>query len=473
MILKVFREGDILFQSDRILDFNVDGISLSSVEYWSQESRRASVKLLYTSDLKLILEGSSREVKAGFHTLNFVLEHDSQPIFAGVMAAGGYAIDYYSLTDKSIELSLMDYFGLLITLAADREHQLGALTNPIQEIPAIIHSCFTAQTKEERDNSTPAEVVRLIESLSCLSYLNAHLSYNAEAWLPWSVVDYEIYDYMSDMISGSFTTNNPKFGLRMIDGRLCIYFQDYFHMHMGHSGFYWNGAMYNDLEILRKRIYALHQDQKELIISADYFSTDQNPVDVPNQEFPEDLLQIYWGVNNYRLSGSKVLYSGSISINTVETVPGWYNAKNLLAEFLRLSHAVLLNFSGDFKVMNRIDDDRPKFTLFDPIEARYEEGEPPAKPQSSAVAVASLAMLEATDNYYNAYLKTRNLLHEGTVTLSDVQLPTLQPMLDSNTPPTNPYELINCNLIFDERLIHPREVDYDITTGLITVRGWC
>ncbi len=470
MILRIYRDSDILFMSESILDFSIDGVSLSSVEYWSQESRRATVKLLYTTDLKRILEGPSREVKAGFHTLNFVLEHDTQTIFAGVMQAGGYAIEYYSLTDKSIELSLMDYFGLLITLADDREHYVGASVNPVEEIPAIINSCFSGQTEEERDNNTPAEAIRLIESLSCLSFLNAHLSYNAEAWLPWSVVDYEIYDFMSDMITGSFTTKNPKFGLRMLDGRLCIYFQDYF-TYQGHEVNY-NGEWVNHYAIYRKRIYALHQDQKELISSVDIVSTESSPVQI-TPEYPTDLFQIWWGVDSYRLVGSKVLYSGNVSISTVETVPGWYNAKNLLAEFLRLSHAVLLNFSGEFRVINRIDDDRPKFTLIDPIEAKYEEVEPPANPHSSAVAVALLAMLDATDKYYNAYLKNRNLLHECTISLSDVQLPSLLPQIASDTPPSNPYELINCNLIFDGRLIHPREVDYDISTGLINVRGWC
>ncbi|MCK9309649.1 MAG: hypothetical protein PHY48_12835 [Candidatus Cloacimonetes bacterium] len=481
MILNILRDSDLLFQSDIIMDFSSDAISLSSVEYWSQESRRFSIKLLYTPGLKSILEGSSREIKAGFHTLNFILEHNNLTIFAGVLPEAGYSVQYYSLTDQSIEFNLMDYFGLLITLAADREHQLGSVTHPIEEIPAIINSCFIQQTEDERNNNTPAEVLRLIESLSCLSYLNAHLAYNAESWLPWKVANYQIYHCNDDKISGNVPWNQDytvHLGLIMWNGAISIYFSHHAKWHDANNTF----NVIDDsthlpvnthtIELYRMRVYSLQQDKKTLVAYADMQSLLlSNPLSIP--AVPSTLIQHYWGVVNYDVNGEAILYSGNIMLSEVETVSGWYNAKNLLAEFLRISHAVLLNFSGEFKVINRIDDERPKYALFDPIEAEYEEAEPPAKPQSSAVAVASLAMLDATDRYYNSYLKSRNLLHECILTFSDIQLPSLQPFLGTDSVPTNPYDLINCNLVFNSRLIHPREVDYNISTGLISIRGWC
>lgn len=405
--------------------------------------------------------------------MNFVVEHKGEPIFSGVLPEGGFSLQYYTPTRQRIELELTDYFGLLVTLAADREHQLGTSTHPVNEIPAIIHSCFSAQTEDELDDNTPAEVIRLVQAISCLSYANAHESYSPESWLPWRVVDHEIYDYTSDMFSNyDFATSRTKFGFRIVEGQFCIYFQHYVEIKRPHSAsFQYNGQQVTFVKLYRVRIYRLIQDRKELFGYVDMESTSLNPVGI-NPEWPSDLFQIMWGEESYRISGSKVLYSGSISIGEVETVPGWYNAKSLLEEFLRLSHAVIRCTSGQFHILNRIDDNRPQFALNDPIEAKFEEAEPVSELSSSPVAVASLALLEAVDRYYIRYLRSRNLIHVAIVSFSVLQLSELTPIGSEATPPDNPYDLVYCNLVFDSRLIHPREVEYDIYTGLITLRGW-
>lgn len=473
MNLRIYRDSELVFMSEDIIDHSIDGISLSSVDYWSQEARKATVKLLYTPTLKSLLEGTSREVKAGYHTLNFIIGYRNEDIFSGVLPEGAFSLEYYTPTRQKVELELTDYFGLLVTLASDREHQLGATTHPINVLPAIIHSCFTAQTKDEMNDNAPAEVLRLVQAISCLSYDNAQATYNPELWLPWRVVDHEIYDHTTDMFPiYDFATSRTKFGFRMVEGQFCIYFQHYVEIRRPHSAsFQYNGQQVTFVKLYRVRIYRLFQDRKELFGSVDMESTSLNPV-VINPEWPTDLFQILWGEESYRISGSKVLYSGSISIGEIETVPGWYNAKNLLEEFLRLSHGVIKCTLGQFSILNRIDDNRPQFALNDPIEAKFDEVEPMSELSSSPVAIVSLALLEAVDRYYMRYLRSRSLFHEAIVSFSVLQLSELTPIGSEATPPTNPYDLVYCNLVFDSRLIHPREVEYDIYTGLITLRGW-
>jgi hypothetical protein len=473
MILRIYRDSALVFSSEDIIEHSIDGISLSSVDYWSQEARKATVKLSYTPALKALLEGASREVKAGYHTLNFVIGYRNEDIFSGVLQEGAYSLEYYTPTRQRVELELTDYFGLLVTLAADREHQLGASTHPINVLPAIIHSCFTLQSEDERNQNNPAEVIRLVQSLACLSYANAHETYNPESWLPWRVVDHEIYDHTTDMFSNyDFATSRTQFGFRMVEGQFCIYFQHYVEIRRPHSAsFQYNGQQVTFVKLYRVRIYRLIQDRKELFGYADIESTSLNPVPI-NPEWPTDLFQIMWGEESYRISGTKVLYSGSISIGEIETVPGWYNAKNLLEEFLRLSHAVIKCSLGQFSILNRIDDNRSQFALNDPIEAKFDEAEPMSELSSSPVAIVSLALLEAVDRYYMRYLRSRNLLHEAIISFSVLQLSELTPIGSEATPPANPYDLVYCNLLFDSRLIHPREVEYDIYTGLITLRGW-
>lgn len=62
MILRIFRDSALVFSSEDITDHSIDGVSLSSVDYWSQEARKATVKLYYTPALKALLEGTTREI---------------------------------------------------------------------------------------------------------------------------------------------------------------------------------------------------------------------------------------------------------------------------------------------------------------------------------------------------------------------------------------------------------------------------
>ena len=53
MILYILRGSNMLFQTEEIINFNIDGVSLSSIDYWSQEARKATITTFYTKELKI------------------------------------------------------------------------------------------------------------------------------------------------------------------------------------------------------------------------------------------------------------------------------------------------------------------------------------------------------------------------------------------------------------------------------------
>lgn len=467
MELNIYRDSALLYTSSEIIDWSFDSLSLSGVDYWSQEARQAKLTLLYDLPLFDLLEGNNREVAAGFHTLSFCLLHASQLLFAGVLPEGGFTVEYLSLTDKKVELNLLDYFGLLIKLSEDREHQIGSLTHPVNELRYILTTCFTAQTEDERNSGTPTAVLRLNQALGIPFGLSTQ-EYNAGSWLPWAVQNYEIYNYETDDLNLGSNTER-YFGLVLLSGQLCVYLWQRW-SYYGQPLVY-NGVSSSFIDVFRLRIYRLDRSLLTIIDSSDQVSYNRfQPLSPPA---PLSVLDAFHGTSDYAVSGSSILFSGYPGISTLETVPGWYKCKDLLAEYLRLSFAVILDISGRFILRNRLDDSLPVFHLPDPLAVSLEESDSSDKPSSSPVSIASLALIEAVDRYYASYLSSRNLLHEAEIKLVDSQLPSLISLSGSDLPPSNPYDLINCRLFFDNRIIYPKEVDYNLTTGEITFRGWC
>lgn len=470
MVLNIYRESARLYQSSEIIDWSFDSLSLSGVDYWSQEARQAKLTLLYDFSLFDLLEGQSREVSAGFHTLNFRLIHNSQLLFAGVLPEGSFTVDYLSLADKKVELNLLDYFGLLVRLSEDREHQISSLVHPINELRYILTTCFTAQTEDERNSNSPASVLRLNQALGIPFGLSTQ-EYNPGSWLPWAVQNYEIYNATSDYLHTGSDSNTVRFfGLILLSGQLCVYLWQ----HWSYYGqpLVYNGVSSSFIDVFRLRIYRIdYRSALTLIDSSDQVSYNRSQPLSPPAPLP--VLDAYHGTSDYVVSGLSILFSGYPGMSTLETVPGWYKCKDLLAEYLRLSFAVLLFVPGGFILRNRLDDFLPVFHLPDPLSASLEEIDSSDKPSSSPVSIASLALIEAVDRYYASFLSSRGLIHEAEIKLVDSQLSSLQSLSGTDVPPSNPYDLISCRLFFDNRLIYPKEVDYNLTTGEISYRGWC
>jgi hypothetical protein len=58
MKLIIKRITSIIYQSDSLLELELDPLSLSGIDYWSQEARSAKIKLLMDDTLESILVGS-------------------------------------------------------------------------------------------------------------------------------------------------------------------------------------------------------------------------------------------------------------------------------------------------------------------------------------------------------------------------------------------------------------------------------
>jgi len=149
MKLVLKRITTVLYQSDSILELELDPLSTSGVDYWSQEARIAKLSLVYSTSLKNILEGSLREVKAGFHTFIALIYHGSTLIFAGVIADGAYQVEYHTPSQKTIALEITCFMGLLLTLAEDRPFTLSQSSlNPVLTIPSLIGAVLFPASSE-------------------------------------------------------------------------------------------------------------------------------------------------------------------------------------------------------------------------------------------------------------------------------------------------------------------------------------
>lgn len=476
MELRISRDGTLLYQSSDIIEWSFDGLSVSGVDYWSQEARQAKIKLFYNPTLYNLLEGSSREISAGFHTLAFSVLDAGQLLFAGVLAEGDFSLEYTSLNMQNLELNLLDFFGLLIRLAADRQHQVAESMHPVNILPSLIARCFTSQSDSEVESSTPASVLRLTQALGVISWQSASSAYQSGDWLPWRVQDYELYNCTQDIIPGNEWNSYYiiTLGLLNTDHGLVVYFSHHAcYDNVENPATFWDGQPHSYIDVFVSKEYSLDLSHIAPYSSFSFHSLDRaNPISHIMFDPPPGLYQLYYGVCDYRVAERSILYSGQFALDNVETVPGWYNCKDLLAECLKISHAIILNSSGQFSIRNRIDEDLPLASLIDPITASIDEAESPTKPSSSPVAITSLALLDAVDRYYGYYLAARGIHHEAEIVLLESQLPAIIG-IDGATPPQNPYDLINYRLFFDDRIIFPKEIDYDISTGEITYRGWC
>lgn len=472
MRLTIIRYPNLLLRTEDIISFNIDGVSLSSIDYWSQEARKASITIFYTPALKNVLEGPERNVIFGFHTLEFSISHNNKTIFIGALADGAFTVEYLSHNIQTIEFNLIDFLGVLLQLADNHTFHLGSSTHPVNIIPQIIASTF--MNNQNDDNSNPPLVRQLRSALPSLSWTNAATFYNEGIWLPWNISNYVLYNYNQDKLP-SFGYTSPieqdilNFGLFIYNNHPSIYFSHYKLLISWHHLFHWQGDVSHFLEIFRSRIYLCNDSNISLIEQTDIHNINQQtPLSLPE---PPELAQYIFGINNYRIEGPQVLYSGIFHLDNLQTDPGDYNARELLSEFLILAHAVLINLNGSFKIVNRIDPSHPYLIISDPISASFNEAEPADQPEAKPVSITDIAIYDSVNRYYKNFLSNHGLTQEAEIKIIDTQLPTLQS--PDNIPiPSNPYELINFIFIFDNHYIFPKQIDYDFASGEITITGW-
>ena len=447
MKLIIKRITTIIYQSDSLLELELDPLSLSGIDYWSQEARSAKLKLLMDDTLQSILVGSLREIKAGFHTFcAFIYDDANTLIYTGVLPESSFSVEYLSLSAKTVELELLDYLGLILQLASDRLINLTDLyINPVATIPSIIGFIIhplAMNGEPDTDSYTNADVLRLILCIGPINYQYAHYSYNQAKWLPFNLVDHVLADSRTLKYPG-YMYNEEVFGFTN-EG------QDYFLV-------YWQACSTRSWNHFRWRKFILNNASITPVESEDLHN-------IQVHEFPPapEVAQYIWGIGNYRIESGKAYYSGPGSLNSIEIVPGEYKAKDLLGELLRVSNAVLTVDNYSFYIKNRQDDELPVLHFADPIEFELDTADTSA-PELTPVAVASQAVLDAISKHYRSTLEASPF---------DARLNTHLYSEDySSLGLSHPYELLNSIAVFDHYHIRPLQLSYDPISHEIEISG--
>lgn len=457
LTLFIHQYGHKLYGTDDILEFNLDPLSYSGVDYWQQEARSCKIKLLFDTNLKQLLESSPESLKCGFYGYRFTLVYNNVNLFVGILPVGGIAIEYLSLNAKTVELELIDCFGLLLKLAEDRPFPLNSgYLNPVGKIPEIIRHILNPDDSflpPDTESYSNADVRALRSMFGYINYQYAHYTYNYEQWLAVSVIDMLILDSHTLRFNNASTT--ILFGFQTIDNMLYLI---YYEVH-------WANPHYgNFIDHFRFRKYKVMGNQLELQEEIDNYNNNYN--DYPITPLPEPELVSAVQVSNYsyRIHQGKALFTGQLPLDSVEVVAGTYNAKDLLAEYLQISNAVLTldEFQYGFQIKNRYDHGLANLLLTDPLEFKLEPSSSGIT-DISAVSLASQAIIDAVNQHYDALLKEIN--YEAIIKLHILTADYISYGLSS------PYELINYNLLFDNYLISPSDIEYNLETGEIEIKG--
>lgn len=457
LTLYIHQYGHKLYGTDDILEFNLDPLSYSGVDYWKQEARSCKIKLLFDNNLKQLLESSPDSLKCGFYGYRFTLVYNNVNLFVGILPVGGIAIDYLSLTAKTVELELIDCFGLLLKLAEDRPFPLNSgYLNPVGKIPEIIRHILNPDDSflpPDTESYSNADVRALRSMFGAINYQYAHYTYNFENWLAVSVIDQLLLD--SHNLEYNKNSEIILFGFQSSDNMLYLIYYEV-HRSTQHYG--------NYIDHFRYRKYKVNAAQLTLEEAIDESTDDPNYNPITPLPEPELVSAVQVSNYSYRIHQGKALFTGQLPLDSVEVVAGTYNAKDLLAEYLQISNAVLTldEFQYGFQIKNRYDHGLANLLLVDPLEFKLEPSSS-GKTDISAVSLASQAIIDAVNNHYDALLKEFN--YEANIKLHILAADYISFQLAS------PYELINYNLLFDNYIISPNEIEYNMETGEIEIKG--
>ena len=444
--LIIKRQSQNLYQTDVILDHDLDGISLSGIDYFSQEDRSCKLKLVYNDELQHLLDGDGKSVAAGFHCLVFYLFYKDSLIYTGVLKDGGYSIGYLNLSDKVAELELTDLLGLLLILSERREYELSAqFIDPISTISDIMTAVFNPMGNEIEDYSNE-DVRNLIQSLGSLNAQHAHLYYNYGGWQPVWLNNRLLLDARTLYYDNS-ANSNKRFGFIEEAGEYYLVYWEYFSRDIGSVS-----------EYFRWRKYRLLYAEIELVESIEAMNAEVVAGGYP-YPIPGLLSPVTIGDGTYHTSSHRAYYSGPVAMNRVEVVPGWYKAKDLIGEYLRLGNAVIYASNYMFYIKNRIEEDRAILSIFDPLEAEI-TADVAEISEIRSVSAAEESLIDDCNRQYRQSIasmpfEARIVLHELLPEMNGVDID----------------EMIWMNLDFDGWRIYSLGVSHDLKSGEIEITG--
>lgn len=440
--LRIYRHGVELFRSSELLELDLDGIRYSGVEYYSQEAREMSLSLLYTEALQNVLEGSGRMILAGWHALVIRLFQDGTMIWQGMLKDGGFSLKWLGAGKKLCELKSIDMLGWILELCEGLDYRLeGRYIDPAKKVCEII-SAILAPTYD-RDGYPASDVIALYQAVGPLNWQFAWLDFDYSRWLPYSLFHHELVDWREYWIpAAGWNTNDRRFGyfyegndLRLIFWQRSVRQRDY-------------------REALRRRIWSLQHGAIELIDSLDLESNVEGELQIPACP---PLAEYVFGIGNYSIENGVAIYSGPGSLRSVEIVEGDYPARDLLAEYLRLLNALIVNETYNFHIRNRIGGEDPVKTISGILEAELSEGG--ASPaEISCTSLASTAIVDGVNAHYKELL--RQYPHELQIKLHSSQLEGVEIS-----------ELLANRLRFDGYEMLPTELSRDYISGELEIRG--
>lgn len=450
MKLMIYQSNTPILEIADIIDLSLDPLSYSGIDYWCQEARTMKCTVPLTKPLKDLIIGAQKELKAGFHTFATALIDDADDtIYIGALKDGDFSINYYSLTHQTIELEFIDFFGLILTLAADRLIYIESETiNPIDFISTIISNIINP-TDHEPDTElyTNQDVTDLISKLT-IDLIPVISTYNPALWQPYEFIDHLVKDRRQLNRKGTIWTDT-EFGLILEND----------HPHL----VFWQLSQTVSLAFCFDYYkYRLHADYAELIDSLSERSNIPIGINSPIPSRPNTINAINTDQGNYYIKNKRAYYTGSASIDHILVIPSEYKANDILAEFLKITNAIISITNNNITVKNRFDTELPIITINDPIETDISQADSDV-PSLSAVAVAHQTAIDTTIDHYKIILS--DYPHEVRLT-THINSPDYK-----NLAPNTPYDLINHRISFDGYTIIPHEIEYDPITHQITITG--
>lgn len=461
MKLKILRSSQLIYQNEDILEMNLDALSYSGIDYWSQEARTAKVKLLLDEELEEILLGSQREVRCGFHCFSaFIQDTENNVLYGGVLEEGNINIEYLSLNAKTVELELVDFLGLVLRLAEDRIYRIEdniTYLDPVATIPLIMNDVLhppISGPEPETDTYTNADVRRLLGRIGPLNWQYAHLDYDYDLWMPYHLQEVEIMQ-IKDLMRGEYNSQFSRYNFGFTEQTDGVYFV------------YWQYTMLpglnpeDYLQFLRHWTYRLNQTRLELVSQNDWEV--RWPIPIRPEPIPPRLSKhVIAGEAEYRVRKWKLYYTGPTSIRSTEVVEGDYKAADLLGEMLRTANAVLAQDKYNFRIYNRNDTSMPVLHFTDPIEFSLDRADNDP-PEITAVCLAFQDIIDSIQDKYKAVLN--DFPNQATlrthIKAEDIKKAGI----------ASPYELIDFVVAFQNYRIRPLEISYDPITQEIEISG--
>lgn len=388
--IKVYRSSELKYETDVILDIDLDGVQYSGIDYHNQEARQCEVDLLYDSELEALLEGEQREVKCGFHKLSFWVMKGNERLYVGYLAEDGLEIEHLNLHARLLKLRLIDWLGVILHLGQGVKYEVkDRYVWPLHELTkygGVLDAIVWPQ--QDSENYKALDVYDLVMSLGRPDHHYWEDEFVSN-WGALHVVDHVLVDAADYWYKGGWGKRERAFGFQYDEeDRLTVVLYEYVEgnrraVHFVEKWqvrrFYINGSSVRPEALIEE----VNTDPKVYL---------QKPV-------IGALHQHDWGVMNYNIVGYKAMMSGWTTLENVEVVPGEYDALELLGEYLRVMNAVLVLDGLEGRFQCRVRPESEVERIADPVgfELNVADEEPA---EIKAVSLASQAIIDSLDKAY-------------------------------------------------------------------------